>query len=128
MKLSSEGGLCLAPVLPSCSEISMSTKKHYRMVFAEVEKTLINTDPTTYAIMKIIAKGIPGESSASSISGQFSMITNPIKVVMEAIVIFPSTIKILPIPETKVNFSACFRNNKNPFIADTQKFSEVKAI
>ena len=73
------------------------------------------------------AKGIAGESKASSISSQFSMIMNPTKHVTEAIVIFPRTMNMFPIPATRLNFPACFKINKNPFIADRQKLSEVKA-
>ena len=74
------------------------------------------------------AKGIAGESKASSISPQFSIIINPAKHVTEAIVILPRTMNTLPIPATRVNFPACLRINRKPFMAERQKLSEVKAI
>lgn len=74
------------------------------------------------------AKGKAGESRDSSISSQFSIIINPMNVVKEAMVILPNMIKIFPIPDTKVNLAACFIMRRNPFMAEVQKFSEVKAI
>ena len=94
----------------------------------DVEKTLIKTAPTTYDIINITMSGNIGESRASLISTQFSIIKNPIRVVNEAIVIFPRTMKIFPIPVTRVNLPACFNIKINPFIAEVQKFSEVRAI
>lgn len=76
----------------------------------------------------MIARGSTGESRASSISSHYYIIMNPIKVVKEAIVIFPRTTNIFPIPATKVNFEACFSISKKPFIAEVQKLSEVRAI
>jgi hypothetical protein len=78
--------------------------------------------------MNIINKGTAGESRDSSIDAQFSIIMKPMKVVIEAIVIFPRNINTLPIPWTIVNLAACFKIRMKAFIADTQKFSEAKAI
>jgi hypothetical protein len=73
-------------------------------------------------------RGNTGESRSYLISAQFSMIRNPIRVVIDAIVALPRAIKIPPIPLTSVNLAACFKKRVNPLIAEVQKFSEVKAI
>ena len=52
----------------------------------------------------------------------------PVKVVNEQIAIFPKNIKMPPRPPIIANLPECFKININAFIAEEQKFSEVKAI
>ena len=94
----------------------------------EVEKTLTNTAPTTYEIRNMTANGVIGLSNASSISSQFSSIINPIRHTNDEIVIFPSTMKIFPIPDTRENFAECLSIKVNAAKAEGQKFSLVNAI
>ena len=77
---------------------------------------------------KMSKQGIVGESIESWIVAQFSIKRKPRNVVREQIDILPNIIKILPSPLTIVNFDECFKINTNAFIAEGQKFSEVRAI
>lgn len=97
-------------------------------MFEEIEYTLTKNEAIVYESKKIIPRGKTGESRSYLISGQFSIIRNPIIVVIEAIVALPRAINMPPIPLTKVNLAACFKKRVNPLTAAVQKFSDVKAI
>lgn len=51
----------------------------------------------------------------------------PMNAEIDAIDILPKNIKILPIPLSTINLSACFKTKIKAFIAEVQKFYEFKA-
>lgn len=73
-------------------------------------------------------QGTKGESIVLCISGQFSIIKNPVKVTELLIDILPSHINIPPILLVKANSPECFKIKVKAFIAAVQNESEVKAI
>jgi len=77
---------------------------------------------------KITTSGKTGEASDSLIAGQASMMRKPQRVVSEATLILPSTMKSPPTLSTMLNLPACLRKRVKPATAEVQKFSEVRAI